>query len=108
MESRSDLYTLYSVNEASEEEIVLFDLGREEGLGQIMGMAVYTTPDGQSQREHLAKFSAPDAGLLVVYPITCEELLAALNQHAPTSVLLDGRKIAGSVLKGMLKNWGCL
>ena len=33
-----------------------------------------------------------------------EELLVAVNRAMPVSVFLDGHKIAGSVMQGMLKD----
>jgi hypothetical protein len=98
-----DLYALHLLNADGSTELVLLDLGTNE-LGRVTGMALYTGPDGQAQREHLGKFTAPDDALLAIYPVTYEELHEAMSPGRPASVLLDGEKVAGSVFRGMLKS----
>ena len=98
----SDLYALHLINEDGSTELALLDLGRND-LGRVTGIAVYTTSDGQAQREHLAGFTAPDDALLGIYPVTHEELHEAMSSGRPATVLLDGEKVAGSVFRGMLK-----
>ena len=67
-------------------------------------MAVYTAPDGKAQREHLLKFrNVADQGVLVVYPVTHEELLETLQRHTPTSVLFDGREVPGGEIVEPIK-----
>ncbi len=98
-----DLYALYAIDEVGDGQIALLDLGENES-GSDVGIAIYTDHDGQAQRKHLESFTAPIGGLLVVYPITREELLDVMYRHVPPSVLLDGHKVAASkILEDMLK-----
>jgi hypothetical protein len=79
--------------EEGEEEIAFLDLGKDEDLGQLVGMALYTTPDGEAQREDLNKYR----GALMIDSVSGEELLEAVQRAMPTSVFVDGKKVAGSV-----------
>ena len=85
--------------EEGEEEIAFLDLGKDEKLGQLVGMAVYTTPDGEAQREDLNKYR----GALMIDSASHEELLDAVERVMPTSVFVDGKMIAGSVFIRMLR-----
>jgi hypothetical protein len=76
-------------------------MGKEEGLGQLIGIAVYTAPDGEAQRKHLKKYRKAN---LVISPVSHGELLESVNKAMPASVLYDGHKIAGSVMLGILKD----
>ena len=80
-------------------EIALLDLGKDEELGQLVGMALYTTPDGQAQREDLNKHR----GALMIARVSHEELLDAVERVMPTSVFVDGKQVAGSVFIRMLR-----
>jgi hypothetical protein len=82
------------------EEIVLLDLGRNED-GRVLGMAVYTSPVGEAQDEHLSTYT--QSMPLTIAPVSLEELLEAMRRSMPNSVFLDGQKIAGSVFMGMVK-----
>jgi hypothetical protein len=85
--------------EEGEEEIAFLDLGKDEELGQLVGMALYTTPDGEAQREDLNKYR----GALRIDSASGEELLDAVERAMPTSVFLDGKKVASSVFIRRLK-----
>ena len=85
--------------EEGEEEIAFLDVGKDEELGQLVGMAVYTTPDGEAQREDLNRYR----GALMIDSASHEELLDAVQRAMPTSVFVDGKKVAGSVFIRMLK-----
>jgi hypothetical protein len=85
--------------EEGEEEIAFLDLGKDEELGQLVGMTLYTTPDGEAQREDLNKYR----GALMIDSASGEELLDTLERAMPTSVFLDGKKVAGSVFIRRLK-----
>jgi hypothetical protein len=85
--------------EEDEEQIAFLDLGKDEELGQLVGMALYTTPDGEAQREDLNKYR----GALRIDSASGEELLDTLERAMPTSVFLDGKKVAGSVFIRMLR-----
>jgi hypothetical protein len=101
------------VEEGAERELAFFPLRDDEELGRILGIAVYTTPDGTIQQRHLKRYAgrvvdpmAPHEmleGDLVVSPVSHENLLAAVQHGYPSSVFLDGQKLAGSVFVGMLK-----
>jgi hypothetical protein len=80
-------------------EVAYLDLGKKEGLGQIVGIAVYTSVIGDAQAEHLEKYSG---ARLEIAHVSHEELLEAVNRAMPVSVFLDGHKIAGSVMQGLL------
>ena len=82
-----------------EEEIAFLDLGQDEELGQLVGMALYTTPDGEAQREDLNTYR----GALRIDSASGEELLDTLERAMPTSVFLDGKKVASSVFIRRLK-----
>jgi hypothetical protein len=83
---------------SQEGEPVFIDLGYEEGLGQILALAVYTSEDGGQQREDLQRYNNTE-----IMPISAQELLALIPSGSCSSVFLDGRKPARSVLAGMLK-----
>ena len=102
----ADLYALYTANEHGAEEIALLEIpGKNEPANKAVGVAVYMTPDGKAQHEHLLKFRnvAAQQGMLVVYPVTHEELLEALQRHRPTSVLLEGQEVPARVMLEQLK-----
>jgi hypothetical protein len=96
-----------------ERELAFFHLRDDEDLGRILGVAVYTTPDGTVQQRHLKRYAERVVdpmspyetleGELVVSPVSHENLLAAVQHGYPSSVFLDGQKLAGSVFVGMLK-----
>ncbi len=54
---RAERYYVLKLVEGEEGdgEIAYLDLGKDEQFGQLVGMALYTTPDGQAQREDLNK-----------------------------------------------------
>lgn len=79
--------------EEGEEEIAFLDLGQDEELGQLVGMALYTTPDGEAQREDLNNYR----GALMIDSASPEQLLEAVQRAMPTTVFVDGKKVAGSV-----------
>jgi hypothetical protein len=81
-----------------EGEPVLIELGFEPDYGKILALAVYTSEDGGQQREDLQRYENTE-----VMAVSAEDLLDALNRGVPSSVYLDGKKLAGSVFKGMLK-----
>ena len=87
--------------EVGKVQIAFLHLRQDEELGNILGIAVYTAPDGEVQREHLQAY-APDE--VFIAPVSHKELLHELSEGMPTSILLDGEKIAGSVFKGMIKD----
>ena len=65
-----------------------------------MALAVYTASgaDGGQQRADLQRYKDTE-----VLPIRAEDLLEIMNHNVPSSVYLDGRKLAGSVFKGKIK-----
>ena len=101
----ADLYALYTAKKHGAEEIALLDLlGKNELGNRAVAVAVYAAPDGPVQREHLLKFRNDEGqAMLVVYPVTHEELLEALQRHMPTSVLLDGEEVPGREMVGLIK-----
>ncbi len=82
--------------EQGEPEIAFFELTRE-ALPGALGISLYTSPDGELQRRHLRN----DEVLIV--PRSHEDLLEAISTGVPSSVYLDGERIAGSVFKAMLE-----
>jgi len=94
-------YALCREGEKGEREIAFFHLRDDEELGRLLGMAVYTSLDGDLQRQHLRTYAGTDEDV-VIAPVSPEELLDAMNRGYPTTVSLDDRKLAGSVFKGMI------
>jgi hypothetical protein len=83
---------------SQEGEPVFIHLRDEPGYGRILALAVYTSEDGGQQREDLQRYENTE-----VMPFRPEDLLEEMNRGMPTSVYLDGRKLAGSVFRGILK-----
>ena len=83
-------------DEHGEPEIAFFELTRE-ALPGALGISLYTSPDGELQRNHLQ-----DDQVLIVSR-SHEDLLEAISTGVPSSVYLDGERIAGSVFKAMLE-----
>jgi hypothetical protein len=97
----AEQYYALCVVEENKREVALLDLGREEGIGQLIGIAVYTALDGEAQRKHLEEYGGSTTPLGIA-PVSYEELLEAVNRARPVSVFYDGHQIAGSVMKGLL------
>ena len=89
-------YALCVEDEHGEPEIAFFELTRE-ALPGALGISLYTSPDGELQRKHLQ-----DDQVLIVSR-SHEDLLEAVSTGVPSSVYLDGERIAGSVFKAMLE-----
>jgi len=78
-------------------EIAFFEL-RREALQGALGISLYTSPDGELQRRHLQQ----DDHVVIVAKST-RDLLEAMNTGVPSTVFVDGERIAGSVFKAMLE-----
>ena len=89
-------YALCVEGEQGEPEIAFFELTRE-ALPGALGISLYTSPDGELRRRHLRN----DEVLIV--PRSHEDLLEAITSGVPSSVYLDGERMAGSVFKAMLE-----
>jgi hypothetical protein len=89
-------YALCVEEEDGSTEIAFFELGRE-ALPGALGISLYTSPDGELQRRHLQD----DVVIVAKSP---RDLLEALNTGVPSSVFVDGKRIAGSVFKAMLED----
>ena len=89
-------YALCVEDEHGEPEIAFFELTRE-ALPGALAISLYTSPDGELQRKHLQ-----DDQVLIVLK-SHEDLLEAISTGVPSSVYLDGERIAGSVFKAMLE-----
>jgi hypothetical protein len=89
-------YALCVEGEQGEPEIACVELTRE-ALPGALGISLYTSPEGELQRRHLGN----DEVLIV--PRSHEDLLDAISTGVPSSVYLDGERIAGSVFKAMLE-----
>jgi hypothetical protein len=98
---RAERYYVLKLVEGEEGdgEIAFLDLGKDEQFGQLVGMALYTTPDGQTQREDLNKHR----GALMIARVSHEELLDTVERVMPTIVFVDGKQVAGSVVIRMLR-----
>jgi len=92
-------YALCVEDEAGATEVAYFELG--EGATGALGMSVYTAPDGEPQRRHLEDIDDVD---IVIAPKSPRALLEAMDTGVPSSVYLDGERIAGSVFKARLKD----
>jgi hypothetical protein len=83
-------------DEHGEPELAFFELSKE-ALPGALGICLYTSPDGELQRRHLQN------GEVLIVPRSHEDLLEAISTGVPSSVYLDGERIAGSVFKAMLE-----
>jgi len=90
-------YALCVEEEDGSTEIAFFELGREE-LPGALGISLYTSPDGELQRRHLQ-----DNDEVVIVAKSPRDLLEAMNTGVPSTVFVDGERIAGSVFKAMLE-----
>lgn len=89
-------YALCVEDEQGEPEIAFFELSRE-ALPGALGISLYTSRDGELQRRHLQHEQ------VLIVPRSHEDLLEAITSGVPSSVYLDGERIAGSVFKAMLE-----
>jgi hypothetical protein len=90
-------YALCVEEEDGSTEIAFFELGRE-ALPGALGISLYTSPDGELQRRHL---QGEDD--VVIVAKSHRDLLEAMSTGVPSSIFVDGKRIAGSVFKAMLK-----
>ena len=89
-------YALCVEDEHGEPELAFFELSKE-ALPGALGICLYTSPDGELQRRHLQN------GEVLIVPRSHEDLLEAITSGVPSSVYLDGERMAGSVFKAMLE-----
>jgi hypothetical protein len=92
-------YALCVEEEDGSTEIAFFELGRE-ALPGALGISLYTSPDGELQSRHLRE--ADDEVTIVAK--SPRDLLEAMSTGVPSSVFVDGRRIAGSMFKAMIKD----
>jgi hypothetical protein len=91
-------YALCLEDGHGEPEMAFFEL-TSEALPGALGISLYTTaPDGKLQRRHLQN------GEVLIVPKSHEDLLEAMSTGVPSSVFVDGDRIAGSVFKAMLED----
>jgi len=90
-------YALCVEEEDGSTEIAFFELGRE-ALPGALGISLYTSPAGELQHRHLQE----DDDVVIVAK-SPRDLLEAMNTGVPSSIFVDGKRIAGSVFKAMLK-----
>ena len=91
-------YALCVEEEGGSTEIAFFEL-RREALQGALGISPYTSPDSQLQCRHLRQ---EDDHVVIVAKRT-RDLLEAMNTGVPSTVFVDGERIAGSVFKAMLE-----
>jgi hypothetical protein len=91
-------YALCVEEEDGSTEIAFFELTRE-ALPGALGISLYTSPDGQLQRRHLRQ----EADHVVIVAKSPRDPLEAMNTGVPSTVFVDGERIAGSVFKAMLE-----
>jgi hypothetical protein len=89
-------YALCVEEEDGSTEIAFFEL-RREALPGALGISLYTSPDGQLQRRHR------QGNDVVIVAKSPRDLLEAINTGVPSTVFVDGERIAGSVFKAMLE-----
>src|SRR5215204_3758159 len=90
-------YALCVEEDDGSTEIAFFELGRE-ALPGALGISLYTSPDGELQRRHLQGNDE-----VVIVAKSPRDLLEAMSTGVPSSVFVDGEKIAGSVFKTILQ-----
>jgi hypothetical protein len=91
-------YALCVEEEDGSTEIAFFEL-RREALPGALGISLYTSPDGDLQRRHLLEDDH-----VVIVAKSPRDLLEAMNTGVPSTVFVDGERIAGSVFKAMLQD----
>ena len=91
-------YALCVEEDDGSTEIAFFELVRES-LPGALGISLYTSPDGRLQRRHLQE-SDDEVVIVAKAP---RDLLEAMSTGVPSSVYIDGKRMAGSVFKAMLK-----
>jgi hypothetical protein len=90
-------YALCVEEEDGSTEIAFFELTRE-ALPGALGISLYTSPDGELQRRHLQ-----GNDVVVIVAKSPRDLLEAMNTGVPSTVFVDGERMAGSVFKAMLE-----
>ena len=101
--SRQQYYVLSSIGDGPYPDVVLLDLGGNEEE-QVLALAVYTSLEGEVQREHLERFARENEGLVgVISDIPVDELLDIMNREAPSLVLIDGEDVPGSAFKARIQ-----
>jgi len=90
-------YALCVEEEDGSTEIAFFELRREAHQGAL-GISLYTSPDGNLQRRHLQ-----EGNHVVIVAKSPRDLLEAMNTGVPSTVFVDGERMAGSVFKAMLE-----
>ncbi len=90
-------YALCVEEEDGSTEIAFFELTRE-ALPGALGISLYTSPDGELQRRHL------QATGVVIVAKSPQDLLEAMSTGVPSSIFVDGKRLAGSVFKAMLED----
>jgi hypothetical protein len=93
-------YALCVQEQDGSTEIAFFEL-RREALPGALGIALYTSPDGELQRRHLQGKQGNEH--VVIVAKSPRDLLEAMNTGVPSTVFVDGERIAGSVFKAMLE-----
>ena len=91
-------YALCVEEEDGTTEIAFFELVRE-ALPGALGISLYTSSGGKLQRKHLQESDDE----VVIVAKGARDLLEAMNTGVPSSVFIDGKRMAGSVFKAMLK-----
>jgi hypothetical protein len=91
-------YALCVEEEDGSTEIAFFEL-RREALSGALGISLYTSPDGELQRRH-----RQGNDHVVIVAKSPRDLLEAMNTGVPSTVFVDGERIAGSVFKAMLQD----
>ena len=91
-------YALCVEEDDGSTEIAFFELGRE-ALPGALGISLYTSLDGELQRRHLQESDDE----VVIVAKSPRDLLEAMSTGVPSSVFVDGKRIAGSVFKAVLK-----
>ena len=91
-------YALCVEEDDGSTEIAFFELVRES-LPGALGISLYTSPDGRLQRRHLQESDDE----VVIVAKSPRDLLEAMSTGVPSSVYIDGKRMAGSVFKAMLK-----
>jgi hypothetical protein len=92
-------YALCVEGENGDPEIALLHLEENED-GTVLGIAVYTSPDGAVQREDLEK----NEESTTVRKVGRQRLLDTIQRSVPSSVFIDGQKVASSVFTAILKD----
>lgn len=100
---RQQYYILCAGGEEWNPSIALLDVA-EDGELQNLALAVYTSPEGEVQQEHLDKLAQGNGGQRgVISHITLDELAEVIDRYDPYLVFFDGDEVAATAFRARIQ-----